>query len=1148
MSRNLVFLIVALVLIGWIVLAWFTGSWLGLEGWPLIFLRASLILLGVIGAAGFVWLYLRQHGPAPTNASNELEIAFREADARLTSSGHAARAKIAQMPALLLTGEDGSAKTSITVHSGLEADLLSGQVYQDRDIIPTRGANIWYSDQNIFIELGGAQLDEPASRAELLKRLVPKRLKSMVGGGGQAPRAAVVCVDGERFLQSGGAESTAAEARKLNVWLTEIAQKLGIRLPVYVLFTKMDRVPHFREFVANLSLEEAAQVFGATLPLADPGAGSYSERETRRLSVEFDGLYRSLADLRPDLLSREHEPTSLPSAYEFPREFRKLRGLLIQFLVDLCRPSQLHTSPFLRGFYFTGVRPWVVHDVVMEQPARREEERADATQIFQPGQLSPQPVQTSGGGRRVPQWVFLNKLFSDVILRDQTAQSSSGASVKASKVRRFALAAATALALILCIAWTVSWFGNRALVSNVTEATEELPALTGIRRDVPSLDELERLDAERQQLEQLATWRQEGAPWRIRWGLYVGDALYPDAARAYFETFRRMLLRSTQESLVSFMSRPAQEAESAQSLGYRPVYDALKAYLITTSHPDKSTEVFLAPVLREHWRGGRSVDEERLDLIERQFAFYARVLPVDNPFLDAEPEAQPVATARAYLARFAATEAIYAAMQAAAGESNPAFVFNALYPGSSTTVVNNYAVPGAFTRGGWDFMQKAIDQPDEFFAGEEWVLGNQSIGNVDIAKLQADLRERYRADFIMYWRNYLDQTNVVRYGSLKDAATKLGTTSGNRSPLLLAICAVAENTNVDDDEIKQRFQPAALVGAAPCSEQPAKSENQGYRNGLISLQASLDQLDGNREDQNAFNAASNSAREAQVAVRQLAGSFPIDQQGGVDKITQQLLEDPIRYAQSLVEGVPRQGVNSGSQAFCGQFRALISKYPFNKDASKAQSATLSEFDGIFRPGDGAMWRMYNGNLDQFLVRQGNQYVANRGGAMRITSAFETFFNRLAAISRAFYPENAQQANLTFGLRPNPRDTVGDIHLTIDGRTADYNNGRGGFAQFSWPGSGNQEALMQVKFSGGSQFDVINYQGLWAPFSMFLEAESWSTNGGQATMQWTASTSAGPMIIDGQPATVGFVLDMNGGPPVFSPGYLSGLRCVANAVQ
>src|SRR5208283_3584978 len=86
-------------------------------------------------------------------------------------------------------------------------------------------------------------------------------------------------------------------------------------------------------------------------------SGVYAEQDTARISGAFDTLYLSLADRRIKLLAQEFDAGKLPTTYEFPREFRKLRTLLVQLLVDVCRPSQLRRGPFLRGFYFTGVRP-----------------------------------------------------------------------------------------------------------------------------------------------------------------------------------------------------------------------------------------------------------------------------------------------------------------------------------------------------------------------------------------------------------------------------------------------------------------------------------------------------------------------------------------------------------------------------------------------------------------------------------------------------------------------------------------------------------------------------------------------------------------------------------------------------------------------
>ena len=174
--------------------------------------------------------------------------------------------------------------------------------------------------------------------------------------------------DCETFTRPGANEAATAAARAMRARLGEISESFGINLPVYVMFTKGDRLPFFADYVRNLTGDEATQIFGTTVPLRMAGAGIYAEEETTRLTGRYEELFRSLADLRPEFLSRETDPARLPNIYEFPREFRKVRAAAVQFMVDLCRPSQLTVGPLLRGFYFTGVRPVVITDA----PARAQ--------------------------------------------------------------------------------------------------------------------------------------------------------------------------------------------------------------------------------------------------------------------------------------------------------------------------------------------------------------------------------------------------------------------------------------------------------------------------------------------------------------------------------------------------------------------------------------------------------------------------------------------------------------------------------------------------------------------------------------------------------------------------------------------------------
>ncbi len=218
------------------------------------------------------------------------------------------------------------------------------------------------------------------------------------------------------------------------------------------------------------------------------------------MTEAFQNLYYSLADKRSVLLAREHESPKLPNIYEFPREFGKLRPFLVQFLVDLCRPSQLQTNPFLRGFYFTGVRPVVISDLapaavqqVQPEPAGFD---AGATRIFSRRQQTSAPLVEAqqGGSRKVPQWVFLNHLFGDLILADRSALGLTQKSVKVSFWRRALMAAAAALALFLAAAWTISYIGNRSLVNEAEEAAQTMPPQQLASTQLASLDSLQRLE------------------------------------------------------------------------------------------------------------------------------------------------------------------------------------------------------------------------------------------------------------------------------------------------------------------------------------------------------------------------------------------------------------------------------------------------------------------------------------------------------------------------------------------------------------------------------------------------------------------------------------------------------------------------------
>jgi type VI secretion system protein ImpL len=1147
-------------------LSWVTVGLLHLSG--NIEMLVRMLLLG-LGLGALAWVYHwhthrrndSQYNGARSVVQNssqerELDHLVREAEAQLAGSCLGREARLGNLPLIYLLGEAGSAKTAAFVHSETNPDLLAGQVYQGESIIPTRPANLWLARKVVFAEAGGRLLEEPARWFWFVKRLAPARLRSLFGARQPAPRVALVCVSCEAFLKVGADESLAALARQLQIRLGEISHALGTSVPVYVLFTKLDRMAHFTEFVANLTDEEAAQALGVTLPFRPPQeAGVHGEIEARRVTAAFDALLDSLAEKRLALLRREHEFPNRAHAYEFPREFRKLRNHLVRFLVDLTRPSQLRANPFLRGFYFSGVRPIVVKDrapAAGAPAAARAGHHAGATGLFLEEELrAPAQAFEPAGSvrtRRTAQWLFLSRLFHSVILEDYAAMASGGLGSRTERIRRIALACASAVLVLCSVGMTVSFFRNRALAAQCEDAARGIAQSEtgGASEDLPSRTALQRLDALRQSVETLSLYRREGAPLTLRWGLYLGDDLYPAARRLYFNRFHQLLFGSTQASLLrSLRALPDQPGLNDE---YRPVYDTLKAYLITTSHHEKSTRAFLAPLLDDRWAASRQVDPERAALARRQFEFYSEELHLVNPF-SSDNDGAAVEHARAYLARFNAVESVYQFMLAEAGKQNPPVNFNRQFPGSAAYLLNDHDVPGPFSLAGWKFMNDAITHARRFFGGEQWVLGDRSYGDLDPERISPELRARYQKDFLANWRDYLSQSQVLRYRSIADAALKLNQLSSNQSYLLKLFCLATVNTSVDFDDAKTIYQPVHFVEPPGCTERYIRDSNSVYIGALVNLQTSLERVakeGGSKED--LLTQTATEAANAHKAVRQVAANFRIDAAGNIHGLVEKLMEDPITYAEAVLGQIGPAELNAEGKRLCGQFSELTDKYPFNT-ASRVD-ATLDEVNAIFRPGDGRLSAFYESKLRNYVERQGASYIRNSGSRVGVTDPFLRFFNRAMAFSDAVYKRDAQAPSLTYNMRALPAEGLHGVTLNLDGQVLKTSGQESDSKDFTWPGPGVHGARLSGNLGGGD-LSFITYEGLWAAFRFFGDADRFQSSGSTYTLEWVPrqGQSGQPIRLDsGKVVALPFVLDLKGTPPVFQRGYLSGLTCVSEVAR
>ena len=157
------------------------------------------IVLGVLGGGTIVfavWYLSRMSGESGQSGGSDsihLNALLRDADRKLRASRIGVKS-LAAAQIIYMVGEDNSAKTQTVLQSGLDAELLAGNVLRDGVVAPTQLANIWLAGTSVIVEAGGALLRQPALWQRLIKGTRPGKLRSVLLKTRQPAAARCGCV------------------------------------------------------------------------------------------------------------------------------------------------------------------------------------------------------------------------------------------------------------------------------------------------------------------------------------------------------------------------------------------------------------------------------------------------------------------------------------------------------------------------------------------------------------------------------------------------------------------------------------------------------------------------------------------------------------------------------------------------------------------------------------------------------------------------------------------------------------------------------------------------------------------------------------------------------------------------------------------
>jgi type VI secretion system protein ImpL len=603
-------------------------------------------------------------------------------------------------------------------------------------------------------------------------------------------------------------------------------------------------------------------------------------------------------------------------------------------------------------------------------------------------------------------------------------------------------------------------------------------------------------------LQPLLAYDRDGAPWRLRWGLYSGGRILERAYDAYFQLFQRYFLNKTKNI---FQSQLQALTLRKSTTSYDSAYDTLKAYRMITSGVCQANASFLAPTFFQSWSNGLSLAPEASQLADRQVKFYASELMRRNPYR-IEEDAAAIANGRDYLAQFGGVDRLLRGLIVDADQAPRKTVRVAdLAPKFRQVLTGPGEMQAAFTLDGWNYVQQRLHDPEQLSLGEPCVLGSaaQSAARPN-APQSGQLKTLYAQTYIEAWKNFISSTSVQPFHSTAEAAKNLDILADNRSPLLAVLFLVSHNTSfaakaapkpVKSDaitEIDRVFQPVHEVVNPDNQDRLIGDPNRDFMNALGELQQIMAQSQSRPPadpDPNLEQNAQQAVDKGLEAVRQIAQRFNITGSEGIDTEVRRLLESPFRSSLKLITieatKAGNDKVTGAAKALCAKLGLLEERFPFNPQSNV--DATSAQLSTIFAPQSGAL-SIFEQQLGKLIVFQGGHWIQNpEMPKPRLAPQTLAWLDRLTAISEAFFPNGSPSPTMAYTATPLPIPGAESVTLEVDGQTLTTTTSQTQSKTLVWPGAAGDDGVL-VRVKEGANIPFASYDGTWGIFRMLNDAD------------------------------------------------------------
>ena len=1032
------------------------------------------------------------------------------------------RGYLYEQPWYVIIGPPGAGKTTALANSGLafplEAELGHGEI---KGVGGTSLCEWIFTDQAVLIDTAGRFTTQDSSAAvdrtgwegflDLLRRTRPRQ-----------PLNGVLVAIGLDDIIGASEDERRSTARAIRARVKELTGKIGLRLPVYVIFTKSDLLRGFAEFFGDLDRPRRAQVWGVTFPAEIDEIGP-----TASFADEFRAM---VAQVSARVIDRLHDERMLERRTliaSFPTQMASLEAPLVAFIEEAFSGTRLAPSAWLRGVYFTSAT---------QQGSPLDRLTAVLARGFG---LDPQRVTPAGGARG--RSYFLEDLLKDVIFGEAMLVARNSRAGRRYALLRLGVWAGTGAVVALGLAWIglSAWHGAGAIerleqsVGAYQAAYRELARSQTLDPVPLGASDLESVLPALDRARELAAAREAGG----LLGLSPAEELRQTRTAVY----RRALGCLLQPRLVSLME--ARMRAEKGDIGY--MFLATRLYhMLSGRDPANGGEIHdwlnreLAGLM-----GGGTQQGVRERLLAHTDALFHPARP-GEPVSVIPEDFHLVESAEAVIGKLTIGEQVYVELRAGPMPPElrdfiPARSAGALgrqyflrLSGASLDV----PVPGFFTPDGFRLVLKPrLSASTDRAIAQSRVRGQAGAVNPNDTrgrqKIERDVIAAYTKEYIETWQHLLDDLQVVVPPDSATAGGQYAELTSPTGPMGKLLAGIAANLAVTDPP-KPGEPPVNPAFSGAAIDEKFRDLREYITDGsltrhLQSLGAVQQQID---------QAVSSEAAGAAPSLPALSAADTLAGQvrGAPEPAHRWLvmLANRGRDVRNATEHEHAARAFAGPGGAAEQCRRVVQLYPFRSTAEREVS--LDEFAALFAP---------NGALDGYFTRYMRPFVTTSttskwrahdagGVAAPLTDVAASAFQRAVAIRDAFFGFGGTIPQARFNIRavslsPGTQSAT----LDIGGNSVTYKaTSPGTAANFDWPGpTGDTSA--GVTFDPPGDGPPIEWSGTWAMFRLVGAGAPEAAGGGGRALRLTYTQGSQQVI---------FML--NAWPNPFRPELLAGFNC------